>query len=393
MTDSHLYSDKDVIKAELETYVTNIFGKVLTKKYFESVKTPMEEYTLHVFRQYDKIDTIVDNLIQEGFEAKIHEKFPNVIITTPKGPFKIQFESNMKEIIVDNKAAEMIYQGSDVFVPGVKRANKVKKGDVVKVMNQRGMSVSKAKAMMDHHDMLVQKKGIAARNMLSPFIVPNLSQLNLEDFPAYFQSLPAYLTSLNLEPKKDQTILDCCSAPGNKTLHLNELTQDKSKIIALDRSSRRLDKLRKKIRKHKIKNIIPKVGNIIELSKNWQVKFDKILIDPPCSSLGLRPRLVHDMDLKTIKSIADYQKAIFYACNELIKPNGEIVYSTCTITKEENEDIIENAIEKYNYVPSQLSFRYSKSTSLIRSFDYALQRFIPGVDKTLGFFFAKLQKK
>ncbi|MHA1201420.1 MAG: methyltransferase domain-containing protein [Candidatus Heimdallarchaeaceae archaeon] len=392
MTYIHSNSNKNVIGEEFREYVEALFGDVLAKNYFEKISTPMEEYTLHVFQKYELIEGIKDSFRQIGYEAKVHNKFSNVIITKPKGPFPLEFEENMKEMIVDNRAAEMIYQGSDIFIPGVKRANKVKTGDIIKVMNQEKTPVAKAQALLDHHDMLVKGKGVAARNLLSPFKVPNLQNVGLDDFPAYFQSLPAYLTSINLEPEPNEKILDCCAAPGNKTIHLNELSKNKATIIAVDKSKNRMQKLNKKIAKYRLKNIQTKVGDIVKLSKSWSMKFDKILIDPPCSSLGLRPRLVHNVDVKLIKSIAKYQKAILFACDKLLKNNGTIIYSTCTITKEENEEIIHHAIENMNYRIVEQNFVFSEANISIANFVFPVQRFIPGIDHTLGYFIAKLQK-
>ncbi|MHA1482010.1 MAG: methyltransferase domain-containing protein, partial [Candidatus Heimdallarchaeaceae archaeon] len=239
---------------------------------------------------------------------------------------------------------------------------------------------------------LMVARGIAAKNILSPYIVPNLELLNDGGIPMYFQSIPAYLASINLNPKIGDKILDCCAAPGNKTFHLNELTKDQAQIVAVDRSKKRIEKIKSKIRKYKTSNITAYVGDIIELSKKWDIKFDKILVDPPCSSLGLRPRLVHNVDVKTIKSIAQYQKAILFACDKLLKDNGTIVYSTCTITKEENEEIVHHAVENMDYRVVEQDFVFSKTKISIADFTFPVQRFIPGIDNTLGYFIAKLQK-
>ena len=173
---------------------------------------------------------------------------------------------------------------------------------------------------------------------------------------------------------------------------MNELTNSEAKITAVDRSKKRIEKLSEKIAKFKLKNIEVKTGNIIDLSKEWTVKFDKILIDPPCTALGLRPRLLLETDKKTIHSTAIYQKTIVHACNNLLKTNGTMIYSTCTITKEENENIIDYAVNLGYEVVDQ---KYTVATSKILNEDafYPIQRFIPGEDKTLGYFIAKLKKK
>ncbi|TFG10857.1 methyltransferase domain-containing protein [Candidatus Heimdallarchaeota archaeon] len=380
------------VGTEFRAYVEKLFGVNLARKYFEKISTPMEDYTLHLFKKYDAVDMIIEKFQQLQYETDKHKEFSNIIITKPQGPFRIDFQEELKEIILDNRAAEMVYQGSNIFVPGVKRANKVKRGDEIKAINQTQTPVAKALALMSHSDMLAVNKGVAAQNVQSPFKVPNLEQVNLKDFPAYFQSLPAYLASINLEPQPGEKILDCCAAPGNKTLHLSELTKEEATIVAVDRSKNRIRKLEEKIQIHHLKNINTQVGDIVKLSKSWSVKFDKILIDPPCTSLGLRPRLVLNTNKKTIQATADYQKAIVYSCDELLRPGGTMIYSTCTITKEENEEVIDYANKKLGLKVIEQDYTESVVGSIDENITHPVQRFIPGEHKTVGFFICKLFK-
>lgn len=384
-------SQLPLISSEIKNYLDELLGIELAKKYLKAITIPMEEYTLHIFQKYELVDTIIAILESLGFNAYQHPNYHNMIVTEPKGPFNIDFSKELKEIVVDNRAAEMIYQGADIFVSGIKRANKVKEDDFVYIKNQRNIFVAKAKALMSHNTMLSEKKGIAAINLESPYKVPSVEQLGLQNFPIYFHSIPAYLSALNLEPQHGDRILDCCAAPGNKTIHLSELINKGGEIIAVDRSERRLSTLNEKIRKFSIKNVRLVVANIIELSKEWSVKFDKILVDPPCTALGLRPRLVIDTDRRLIESTANYQKAILYACNKLLKPGGELIYSTCTITQEENESVVLQAIHLGLKIIEQ-RYEISKMKSIGIELPVNVQRFIPGEDKTLGYFIAKFRK-
>ncbi|MCE7742012.1 MAG: methyltransferase domain-containing protein [Candidatus Heimdallarchaeota archaeon] len=380
-----------LITEELREYLGELLGIETAEKYLKAITTPMEEYTLHIFQKQELAQEIIEKIEENGFKADQHPNFANLIITQPKGPFDVDYSEDLKEVIVDNRAAEMIYQGSDVFVPGVKKAGKVRENDFVQIKNQRGISVAKAKAMMSHKTILSKRKGIAAKNLESPYKVPSVPQLELEGYPVYFQSVPAYLTSLNLDPQPEDKILDCCAAPGNKTVHLSELSKGTGEIIAVDRSKGRLNHLEDKLSRFRIKNVKTVVGNIIELSKEWNVKFDKILVDPPCTALGLRPRLILGTDKKTIKATSDYQKAILFACEQLLKPGGELVYSTCTITKEENESVINQAIE-FGLEIVDHNYKTSKMGSIDVDFSPYVQRFLPGQDRTLGYFIAKLKK-
>lgn len=381
-----------VISKEIKLYFNDLLGETLATEYFSSVGTPMEEYTLHVFEDLTIIDNVLQKLNENGFEARIHKEYSNLIISTPQGPFKLESQSTMKKIVVDTKASEMIYQGADVYVPGVKRANKIKKGDIVQIVNQQNIHVANAEAKMSHREMLEKRRGIAAKTIQSPYIVPSIEQLNLDNFPVYFQSFPAYLTCLNLDPKPNERILDCCAAPGNKTIHLSEITQDKAKIVAVDRSANRLKKLTNKIERFRIRNIECISGNIIKLSNEWNVRFDKILIDPPCTALGLRPKLSLNTSIKAINSMARYQKSIVHACSQLLRPGGEVIYSTCTIPKEENEDIIEYSEEKLGFKIKEQRYRHSNYSLDVKDSRYPVQRFIPGIHKTNGYFIANLVK-
>jgi len=381
-----------IVRYDLLSYLSETLGDTLTKRYIEAVASPQEMYTLHIFNKYEQIDRIVEILKSHGYSASIHSKFQNLIVTAPRGPFPVNVDDELKEIIVDNRASEMIFQGADVFIPGIKRANKIKKGDMVKVRGQHGIIVAKAESMMNHSEMLELKKGIAAKTIESRYQVPNIIELGLEKEPVYFQSLPAYLVSMNIKPEPNERILDCCAAPGNKTIHLSELTGNKATIIAVDRSTKRLSKLEQKCHQFHLTNIRTIAGNIIELSKKWTMKFNKILVDPPCTALGLRPKLSIDISHDMITSITKYQKAILFACNKLLKEGGYIVYSTCSITTDENEKVIKYALSDLNLEIVEQEYVISDLQSLINT-SWPVQRFIPGIHKTVGYFIAKLRKR
>lgn len=116
-----------IISDELFNYLNNLLGKKVSKKYLKSIITPMEKYTLHIFKNYEEVDVILKKLHEHEYKAHVNKRFQNLIEVKPKGPFKLIIEEELKEIVVDNIASEMIYQGADVFIPGIKRANKVKK--------------------------------------------------------------------------------------------------------------------------------------------------------------------------------------------------------------------------------------------------------------------------
>lgn len=151
-----------------------------------------------------------------------------------------------------------------------------------------------------------------------------------------------------LNPIENDVILDACSAPGSKAMQLASMIDNKGMIIAMD------------IYPHKIQlieNNIAKMGATCvktmqadAMNVHFDFLFDKILIDAPCSGLGVlrhKPDLKYQMTLEKIASIKKTQEQILENMSKYVKPNGVLVYSTCTINKEENEDMIQQFLFKH----------------------------------------------
>ncbi|GAI39156.1 unnamed protein product, partial [marine sediment metagenome] len=100
-----------VISEELQNYLTTLLDPDSKKNYLRKVITPMEDYTLHVYDDLSQIEGILDYLENCGYKAQQHSVFPNIVVIEPKGPFELDLSNTQKQIVVDNRAAEMIYQG------------------------------------------------------------------------------------------------------------------------------------------------------------------------------------------------------------------------------------------------------------------------------------------
>ena len=146
-------------------------------------------------------------------------------------------------------------------------------------------------------------------------------------------------------------VLDMCAAPGSKTCHIGELLKNKGKIIAVDLYEHRLDLLEKAINRLGLRNVELKAHDSTKLHETYKEKsFDKILLDAPCSGLGVIRR---KMDIKfnvspeSIDELVALQKELIEEAYVLLKDKGILVYSTCTINKKENEKQIVNFINKH----------------------------------------------
>jgi NOL1/NOP2/sun family putative RNA methylase len=157
----------------------------------------------------------------------------------------------------------------------------------------------------------------------------------------YLQEAASQVAVEILDPKENEIILDMCAAPGGKTSQISQYTNNKATIIALDLKRERLEAL---------KNNLQRMGctNVVCYNKDARyvddigIKFDKILLDAPCSGNFVTDNdWFNKRDLAGIKTNARHQKELLKIAVKVLKPNGTIVYSTCSLELEEDEEIVD----------------------------------------------------
>ncbi len=202
----------------------------------------------------------------------------------------------------------------------------------------------------------------------------------------------AGLSSFILAPKEDETVLDACSAPGGKTTYLAELMHNKGKIIAWDIYEERLKQVDQNARRLGINIIQTEIHDATKLNEEYINKFDKILLDVPCLGLGVirrKPDIKWNRQESDIKEIATIQFNILKTCSKYLKKNGVLVYSTCSMLKEENDEIIGRFIKEENFetvnIDKQIPNEFSKITT------NNMVQFLPS-QKHDGFFITMLKK-
>lgn len=175
----------------------------------------------------------------------------------------------------------------------------------------------------------------------------------------FFQNFPSIVCSKVLDPKPNDIVLDMCASPGNKTTHLAQLMEDKGLLIALDKSDRRVSVLKENVEKFGFQCIRCYTFDATKAISNANVKtsnlsppfaeqtFDKILVDAPCSGLGNRPVLSTKMSQKMRDSFPKIQKRLLETALRLLKINGILVYSTCTVLEAENELNVAWLLQKF----------------------------------------------
>lgn len=154
-----------------------------------------------------------------------------------------------------------------------------------------------------------------------------------------------------LDPGEGEQILDLCAAPGNKTTHIAELMNNKGKIIAVDISSKRFEFLKDNIKRLGIDIIDILEKDILALGDEFNQKFDRVLLDSPCTGTGVLSRrsdLRWNKKSEDIKRLAELQGKLLKKASSFVKPGGILLYSICSIEPEEGEENIEKFLKENN---------------------------------------------
>lgn len=208
------------------------------------------------------------------------------------------------------------------------------------------------------------------------------------------QDQSAQLAALALLPKPGETVFDVCAAPGGKTTHLAELMENKGEILALDLYAKRLESVRKTAQRLGIDII--KTCEADAGLYSFSTQADKILIDAPCSGLGVirrRPDIKYKPELTDFGELVAIQKKILEHCAAFLKPGGTLVYSTCTVNPAENELQVAEFLKNH----SDFSLEPAENPHIVGAAREILSggmgTFYPEVEGGDGFFIARLKKE
>lgn len=153
-----------------------------------------------------------------------------------------------------------------------------------------------------------------------------------------------------LSPQETDVVLDMCCAPGSKTTHLAAIMNNKGKIVAYDLFEHKIKLVEANLKRLGVKNVELHVGDATLLKQQYSMEsFDKILLDAPCSGLGVMKRKpeIKYHDSSAMDTIIPLQAKLLDNAYYLLKKGGRMVYSTCTINKKENELMIKQFLDKY----------------------------------------------
>ena len=253
----------------------------------------------------------------------------------------------------------------------------------------------------------------------------------------FLQNLPSLVVGHVLAPKPGDVVLDACAAPGGKTCHVASLMDGKGVLVACDMSAARSRIVRDNLDAFasnfanafvckldagishdgvaappphqqttaellRVLNAAPLIDGGVRRLQPGSLPleaFDRILCDVPCSGLGIRPRLKHDVTVEGLEHVQAAQMRIVGACVPLLKPGGVLVYSTCSFNPMENEHMVRWMVDKQRLKLVAAAPKYGGdglvgAGMLTQDESPLVQRFCPSdVERdTMGFFIAKFEK-
>ena len=323
------------------------------------------------------VNAILRKIDKKDYEAffEIENPIERISKTTSMPTWIIQ------ELLKDNdiKKVEEICKASNIKPKVTIRVNTLKtdKETVKKQLIERNIIVNEGEL----EDFLILEKA------------KNIEQLDLFK-QGYFtvQDEGAGLVAKIVNPKPNEWILDACSSPGGKTTYMAELMENKGKIVAWDLHPHRVKLVEENAKRLGIHIVETKCQDAMIYNETYKEIFDKILLDVPCLGIGVlkrKPDIKWKRNPEDIPQIAQIQEKILEICSQYLKPNGQIVYATCSIFSAENDKIVEK------FLKNNQAFTYAKIEipQMEKSLENSNLIQLYQGEETDGFFICKLQKK
>jgi len=259
---------------------------------------------------------------------------------------------------------------------------KISKDDLIKALRDEGIEASNA------------------RYVEEALIINNPSSISrLESFKKGFfqvQDESSMIVSKVLNPKPGQLVIDVCSAPGGKSTHIAQLMGDKGTVISRDIHEHKIKLINDAVKRLGLNIIKTELFDALKVDSSYVEKADAVLVDAPCTGLGIirrKPDIKWARKSEDTEEISVLQKKIISSASRYVKPGGVLVYSTCTIQPEENEDVIRWFLKENNdFYPVDIAPLLPKELAVYACSDGYIKVY-PNRDGIDGFFISKLRKR
>lgn len=255
--------------------------------------------------------------------------------------------------------------------------------------------INDRKTTIDEFKSLLKSKSINyEESPLDNCLFVDYSELNKsKEFSMYYavQGIPSIVVCNNFPKNAKVDVLDLCSAPGGKSV-LIASNNPEGRIISCDIYENRLKLVKEYADRYGIKNIGYKVNDACEINEKWIGKFDYVLCDVPCSNLGVvnkKPDVLLRKTNNNIRDLSKIQEDILNTASLYLKKGGVLIYSTCTIMKEENQNILKNFLDKHiNFEAVDIN---TCGIDVLKNGKFCT--FIPHVSKCEGFFIGGIKRR
>jgi len=262
---------------------------------------------------------------------------------------------------------------------------KATKEKVLEYMEKQGLEVESSKLLPE----AIKVKGLKNISDFQP----------LNDGWVHIQDLSSMMVAKFLDPKPKDLVMDLCSAPGGKTTHMAQLMENQGKIIARDIFSHKLRLIEDHSRRLSIEIIETQEFSGEKLDEEFLGKADRVLVDAPCSGLGVirrKPEIKYRMQMESLKALQKLQLTILKNAAGYVKPGGILLYSTCTIHPLENHGVTEAFLKEHReFTSMDLTEEYSPEFQKVPGLftEHGELASFPQEHQMDGFYIRKFQKQ
>ena len=349
-----------------KTFMTEIFyGVIRNKKFLDYI---IEKYTKDIKKEWIRnllrisiyqitfMDSDDKGVVWEATE--LAKKYSIGISKFINGTLRNYLRNKDSELkkLNDEKSYDVLYSipkwFCDVLEKQYGNENLKQAITSLKKIPYLSVRVNKLKYSEEEFEEFLKEKDIQIiKKVNTVYYINSGLIINSEEFKAgkiIAQDASSYLAAKNLGVMPNELVLDICAAPGGKTAVLAEEMKNSGEVIAIDIHQHKIkliDTNMKKLGINIVKAIVMDARNVNKQGR----KFDKILVDVPCSGYGVirkKPEILYSKNKENIEELAKLQLEILNSAADILKDGGELIYSTCTITDEENTNNIEKFLEE-----------------------------------------------
>ena len=355
------------INSKEKAFITEIFYGVIRNKKFldyiieKNTKEIKKEWIRNLLRisiyQITFMDSDNKGVVWEGTELA-KKKYGVAISKFINGTLRNYLRNKDTELkrLGDEKNYELLYSipkwFCDILEKQYGNDNLKQVITSLKKIPYLSVRVNKLKYSEEEFEEFLKEKDIQIIKKVDTVYYINLGLIiNSEEFKTgkiIAQDASSYLAAKNLEVIPNELVLDICAAPGGKTAVLAENMENKGEIIAIDIHQHKIKLIDTNMKKLGIDIVKATVMDARNVNKQGR-KFDKILVDVPCSGYGVirkKPEILYSKNRENIEELAKLQLEILNSAADILKDGGELIYSTCTITDEENTNNIEKFLKE-----------------------------------------------